>query len=94
MMRLALLAASLLALAGCASWGNRESTVTLPTGEIYRLDCQQDAQVHFKRGDLDITVDNRGRPGFLEQALGASLLGVSGLSPTVSAGNLLKGEIK
>ena len=75
-------------LAGCATWGERESTVRLPSGEIYRVNCQQDGQVHFKKGDLELTVDNRGRPGIMEQALGATLLSSAGLAST--AGSLLK----
>ena len=75
-------------LAGCATWGERESTVRLPSGEIYRVNCQQDGQVHFKKGDLELTVDNRGRPGVMEQALGATLLSPAGLAAT--AGSLLK----
>lgn len=75
-------------IAGCATWNQRESTVTLPTGEVYSVRCQPDAQVHYKDGKVDLTVNNQGRPGYLDQVLGATMLGVAGASAT--AGNLLK----
>jgi hypothetical protein len=84
MCRIALTIGVLL-LTGCATWGTRESRVILPTGEEYRIYAQHDAQFHYKKGDVEIKVDNRGRPSLIEQALQAPLVGVVG-----TAGNLLQ----
>jgi len=50
------------------------STVTLPSGEVYTVKCKSDAMVQYEETDgkmgIKIIVDNRGRPGMIEQALG------------------------
>jgi hypothetical protein len=60
-----------LSLTGCAA----TSTVTLPNGATYSVRCQRDAAVEFAQGDLRLRVDNRGKPGVLEQLLGTLALG-------------------
>ena len=52
--------------AGCAV----TTLVTTPTGDIYTVRSKSDALVELAEGDKKITVDNRGRPGMVEQALG------------------------
>lgn len=72
-------AAVLLCLCGCAStWGNRESRVVLPSGEVYRVTAQQDGTLAYRNGDVEIKVDNRGRPSMIEQTLTAPLVGIVG----------------
>jgi hypothetical protein len=75
-------------LSGCSTWGVRESRVILPDGKEYKVFCQQDGQFEYKNADVMLRVDNRGRPGFLEQVVGSSVLGVSGLTNTI--GNVTK----
>lgn len=52
---------------GCAT----KSTVTLPSGDVYAVKSKHDSLVEFQDGEKKIVVDNRGRPGMIEQVLGA-----------------------
>jgi hypothetical protein len=42
---------------------------------VYTIKSQSDALVTYKHGDEEVTVDNRGRPSFIEQVFGAALFG-------------------
>lgn len=67
MKRLCLLAITIIFFcAGCAV----TTTATMPNGDIYKIKSKRDALVEVTDGDKKITVDNRGRPGMVEQALG------------------------
>lgn len=44
--------------------------VIMPDGGVYIVKSQKDDLVVFKKGDVEFTVDGRGRPGMIEQALG------------------------
>ena len=56
-------------------------TVTMPDKSIYTVTALKDDLVTFKTGDTEISVDGRGRPGIIEQALGGIIL-----SPDVNVG--------
>jgi len=56
----------ILACAGCAT----TTLVTTPYGDVYTVKSKSDALVELTEGDKKITVDNRGRAGMIEQALG------------------------
>jgi uncharacterized lipoprotein YmbA len=56
--------------AGCSTFGARESIVLLPNGDEYRVTCQSNGKLDYSTEDVQITVDNRGRPGILEQVFG------------------------
>jgi len=53
-------------LCGCGS--TRE--IIMPDQTIYTVKARKDDMVTFKKGDIEISVDDRGRPGMIEQALG------------------------
>ena len=44
--------------------------VIMPDGSTYIMKSQKDDLVTLKKGDVEFTVDGRGRPGMIEQALG------------------------
>jgi len=67
--------ACLLALTGCASLGQRESSVTLPAGDVYKVRCQSDGALKYRNGEVSIEVDNRGRQGLFESVFGTMALG-------------------
>ena len=67
-------------LTGCASWGNRESRVILPNGDTYRVYAQYDGAILYRSGDVQISIDNRGRPTMIEQAITAPMLGITGIA--------------
>jgi len=48
------------------------STVETPEGLVYTVNSKSDALVSFKdpKTGAEVLVDNRGRPGMIEQALG------------------------
>jgi len=50
-----------------------KTTVTMPTGEVYRVQNKSDGVTSFEHGDLKISVDNRGRPTVFESLTGAVL---------------------
>jgi len=58
-------------LQGCAV----KTTITDPEGRVFAVKSQRNAFVTFKQGGADISVDNRGRPGFIEQIIGAVAVG-------------------
>ena len=67
-------------LTGCASWGNRESRVVLPNGDVYSIYAQYDGAISYRNGDVSISIDNRGRPTMIEQAISAPLVGITGIA--------------
>jgi len=67
-------------LTGCSTWGNRQSMVILPNGDTYRVYAQYDGAILYRNGDVQISIDNRGRPTMIEQALTAPLVGITGIA--------------
>ncbi len=64
-------------LAACAS-GNIITTIKMPDKkEVYEVSSKSDALVSIEKNGVKVAVDNRGRPGFFEQLLGAMFLGAS-----------------
>jgi len=64
------------ALSACA--GNIRTTIKMPDKkEVYEVSSKSDALVSIEKNGVKVTVDNRGRPGFFEQLLGAMFLGAS-----------------
>lgn len=53
-------------LAGCSV----TTKVILPDGAVYTVVSKADAMVEYTDGKKKVVVDNRGRPGMIEQALG------------------------
>ena len=67
---------ALFTLSACA--GNIRTTIKMPdTKKRYEVSSKSDALVTIVRNGVTVTVDNRGRPGFFEQLLGAMFLGAS-----------------
>ncbi len=63
-------------LTACA---NIKTTIKMPdTKKLYEISSKSDALVIIKKDGVEVTVDNRGRPGFFEQLLGAMFLRTSG----------------
>ena len=48
------------------SFGNNEAYVIDPEGNKYLVSMRKDAIVHFKKGDVEFSLDNRGREGIVE----------------------------
>ena len=48
--------------------------IIMPDQTIYTVKAQKDDMVTFKKGDIEIMVDGRGRPGMIEQALGVMFM--------------------
>lgn len=69
---------SLIILSGCTA--TRE--IIMPDGVIYTVKAQTNDMITFKTGDIEITVDGRGRPGIIEQALGIMFMNL----PDVNVG--------
>jgi len=46
----------------------------MPDQTVYTVKAQKDDMVTFKKGDIEIMVDGRGRPGMIEQALGVMFM--------------------
>lgn len=63
----------LVILSGC-SLTRTITTVTTLKGEIYTVSSKSDALVEFHGDGWKLIVDNRGRPGMIEQALGIMFL--------------------
>ena len=63
----------LLNLLGCSLY-KATSTITTPNNDVYTVVSGSDAIVEFKKGDIVIVADNRGRPSFLETILSALVL--------------------
>jgi len=66
------IAAIVLCLWLCSCSVTRE--VIMPDQTIYTIKAQKDDMVTFKKGDIEIMVDGRGRPGMIEQALGVMFM--------------------
>ena len=56
-------------LSGC-SLIKVKTTIITPQGDIYTIISKSDALVELQEGENRVVVDNRGRPGMIEQALG------------------------
>ncbi len=56
-------------LSGCTFF-QTITTVTLPNKKVYTVKSKSDSLVEWTDGKNKITVDLRGRPGMIEQALG------------------------
>jgi len=67
-------------ISGCVTLGARESKVIGPDGKTYSVMCQSDGLMEYKDEAVQIKVDNRGRPGFLEQVFGTIVVGITGAS--------------
>ena len=65
-----------LILPGCATLGQRESSVTLPSGEVYMVRCQHDATLEFKQGETAIKVNNQGKSGPIDSLISLLTLGI------------------
>ena len=63
-------------LTGCATLGQRESSVRLPSGEVYKVMCMHDATVKFKQGGVLLEVNNQGKPGPLDSLIAVLTLGL------------------
>ena len=68
----------LLALAGCSV----HTKVIMPDKTVYEVVSKKDALVEFQQGEISVKVDNRGRPGMIEQALGIMFMNL----PSVEIG--------
>ena len=64
-----------LMLTGCATLGQRESSVQLPNGEIVTVRCPHDGKVEFKQGETQIKVDLQGKPGPIDSLVALMSLG-------------------
>lgn len=65
----------LLTLSGCAIFDTRiETIVTWENGEELKVKSKSDALVIIEKDGEKATIDNRGRPGVIEQFFGAFLL--------------------
>lgn len=69
----------LVLLSGC-SLTRTITTVTTPKGEIYTVSSKSDALVELHGDGWKLIVDNRGRPGMIEQALGIMFLSLPDIS--------------
>ena len=78
----------------CASWGNRESKVILPNGDTYRVYAQYDGAILYRNGDVQISIDNRGRPTMIEQALTAPLVGITGIAQGLLTNSVREAVVK
>lgn len=56
---------------GCASI---KTTIVDPQGATYTVQSKKDALVVLKQGDMELTVDNRGKMGIFENLMGIMLM--------------------
>lgn len=66
-------------LSGC-TWFEVKTTIITPKGDIYTIISKPDAMVELSEGDIRVVVDNRGRPGMVEQALGIMFMNLPDVS--------------
>lgn len=59
-----------------------KTTIITPKGDIYTIISKSDALVELQEGNTKVVVDNRGRPGMIEQALGIMFMNL----PDVTVG--------
>lgn len=85
MRRAALIVAMCLTLTGCSTFGGRVSYVETPDGKRYKVRAQHDARVSYKDAAVQIEVDNRGRPSWLEQAIQAPLVTMMNVGTAAAA---------
>ena len=78
----------------CSTWGNRQSMVILPNGDTYRVYAQYDGAILYRNGDVQISIDNRGRPTMIEQALTAPLVGITGIAQGLLTNSVREAEVK
>ena len=76
--QLAIIIALSYLMAGCAV----TTTVTMPDGVTYEVKNKSDGVATFTRGDVSMSVDNRGRPTVFESMVGALIE----KAPTVQIG--------
>jgi len=81
-------------LTSCASWGNRESRVILPNGDTYRIYAQYDGAILYQQGGVKISIDNRGRPTMIEQAITAPMLGITGIAQALLTNSVRESVVK
>lgn len=60
-----------LLVAGCATI---KTTVTDPQGKVYVVESKKDALVTYKKDDVNLVVDNRGKMGIFENLMGIMLM--------------------
>ncbi len=74
-MRIVAIFIMLIGLSGCQLLsGNVKTTVTWEDGSEVKVSSKSDAIVTMEKDGEKLTVDNRGRPGFIEQIVGAFLV--------------------
>ena len=61
----------LLLLQGCSV----KTTITDPDGRMYVVHSRKNAVVEYSEGNANIKIDNRGLHGFIEQIIGAVVVG-------------------
>lgn len=65
----------IISLSGCSLFDTRiKTTLVLDDGKTIEVKSKSDAIVTYEEGGKKFTVDNRGRPGIIEQFLGAAIL--------------------
>ena len=69
-MKTALLLMLMVVLSACAT----TTRISWYDGSVITVRSKQDALVEVKKDGVEVKVDNRGRPGFIEQVFGAMLL--------------------
>lgn len=62
---------AVLLLSGCSV----KTTITDPDGRMYVVSSRKNAVVEFSEGDAKIRIDNLGLHGFIEQIIGAVVVG-------------------
>ena len=73
--KILILTSFLLLMTSCSLFDTRvETIVTWEDGKDMKVKSKSDALVVVEKGGEKLTVDNRGRPGIIEQFLGALLL--------------------
>ena len=58
-------------LSGCSV----KTTITDPDGRMYVVNSRKNAVVEYTEGTTNIKIDNRGLHGFIEQIIGAVVVG-------------------
>lgn len=76
MKRLVLIIFLALLISGC----NVKRHIIMPDDVVYTVDARKDDLVSFEKDGVKITVDGRGRPGMIEQALGIMFMSLPDVS--------------
>lgn len=61
----------ILSLTSCS---NIQTTIQWDDGSVFIIDSKKDALVQIEKDEKKVIVDNRGRPGFIEQVFGAFIV--------------------